>query len=83
MLTGNLMAGWQMGRALLVALSPVLSPFLIALALAYLLAAWVARLVRVGLPRPLAVVVVEGVFLLVVLALAALVVPVLAHEWPL
>jgi predicted PurR-regulated permease PerM len=68
---------------LLVALSPVLSPFLIALALAYLLAAWVARLVRVGLPRPLAVVVVEGVFLLVVLALAALVVPVLAHEWPL
>jgi predicted PurR-regulated permease PerM len=69
--------------ALLVALSPVLSPFLIALTLAYLLAGWVARLTRLGLPRPLAVLGVEVVFLSVVVALAALVVPVLAHEWPL
>lgn len=69
--------------ALLVALSAVLSPFLIALALAYLLAAMVARLTRLGLPRPVAVLAVEGVFLLGVLALAGLVVPVLAHEWPL
>ncbi len=69
--------------ALLIALSAVLSPFLIALALAYLLSAWVSRLTRLGVPRVLAVVVVEGVFLLVVLALAALVVPVLVHEWPL
>lgn len=65
------------------ALSAVLSPFLIALALAYLLSGWVARLTRVGLPRVLAVWCVEVVFLLLLLALAALVVPVLAHEWPL
>ena len=69
--------------ALLVALSAVLSPFLIAAALAYLLSGGVARLAHLGLPRPFAVLVVEAVFLLVVLALAALVVPVLAHEWPL
>ena len=65
------------------ALSAVLSPFLIALALAYLLSGWVARLTRVGLPMVLAVWCVEVVFLLLLLALAALVVPVLAHEWPL
>ena len=69
--------------ALGVALSPVLSPFLIAIALAYLLAAWVARLCAWGVPRALAVLLVEAVFLLLVLALLALVVPVLAHEWPL
>ena len=69
--------------ALGLALSAVLSPFLIAAALAYLLAGWVARLCAWGLPRPLAVLWVEAVFLLAVVALAALVVPVLAHEWPL
>ncbi len=66
-----------------VALSPVLSPFLIATALAYLLAGWVARLCAWGVPRALAVVLVEAVFFSAVIALAALVVPVLAHEWPL
>ena len=69
--------------ALGLALSPVLSPFLVALALAYLLSPWVGRLNRWGWPRPLAVLCVELVFLCVVLALAALVVPVLTHEWPL
>ncbi|MDI9332311.1 MAG: AI-2E family transporter [Alphaproteobacteria bacterium] len=69
--------------ALGVALSAVLSPFLMATALAYLLAGGVARLQHLGLPRPLAVLLVELLFILVVLALAALVVPVLAHEWPL
>lgn len=68
---------------LFVALAAVLSPFIIALALAYLLAGWVARLTHLGLPRPLAVLCVEAVFLLLLLALAALVVPVLVHEWPL
>ncbi|MEY2660402.1 MAG: hypothetical protein RLZZ123_1574 [Pseudomonadota bacterium] len=71
------------GVALAVALRAVLSPFLIGLALAYLLAGWVGRLTRLGMPRLLAVWCVESVFLLAVLALAALVVPVLAHEWPL
>ncbi len=69
--------------ALTVALSAVLSPFLMAAALAYLLSGWVQRLTRLGLPRPLAALLVELVFLMLVLALASLVLPVLSHEWPL
>ena len=69
--------------ALAVSLSAVLSPFLIATGLAYLLSGWVERLARAGLPRALAALVVEVLFIAVVLALAALVVPVLTHEWPL
>jgi len=61
----------------------VLSPFLLAAGLAYLLLGWVQRLTRLGWPRPLAALVVELVFCLLVLALASLVLPVWAHEWPL
>ena len=69
--------------ALAVALSAVLSPFLMAAALAYLLSGWVSRLASAGVPRALAVLLVEVVFILLVLSLAALVIPVLSHEWPL
>jgi predicted PurR-regulated permease PerM len=69
--------------ALAVSLSAVLSPFLLAAALAYLLLGWVGRLTRWGMPRPLAALVVEVVFLVCGLALASLVLPVLSHEWPL
>jgi predicted PurR-regulated permease PerM len=69
--------------ALAVALSAVLSPFLLAAGLAYLLLGWVQRLTRLGLPRPLAALLVEVVFGVLALALASLVLPVLSHEWPL
>ena len=69
--------------ALAVALSAVLSPFLMAAALAYLLSGWVHRLASAGVPRALAVLLVEVVFMVLVLSLAALVIPVLSHEWPL
>ena len=61
--------------ALAVALSAVLSPFLMAAALAYLLSGWVHRLASAGLPRALAVLLVEGGFMVLVLSLAALVIP--------
>ena len=69
--------------ALVVALAPVLSPFLIAATLAYLLVGCVDRLMRLGVSRTWAVLLVELIFLCVVVALVALLIPVWVHELPL
>ena len=63
-------------------LAPVLTPFIIAAVLAYALAPAVGMLARRRVPRALAVVIVELVFFLVILALALLVVPILFKELP-
>jgi predicted PurR-regulated permease PerM len=71
---------------LLRALGPVLTPFLVAAVLAYALTPLVDRLDQLGdgrMPRLLAVVVVELLFILAVLCLVLLIVPVLAKEVPL
>ncbi len=69
--------------AVLWLLAPVLTPFVIASGLAYVLHPLVDRLARLGVPRLLAVVLVEFAALLLGLALVLLVVPVLARELPL
>jgi predicted PurR-regulated permease PerM len=71
---------------LLRALGPVLTPFLVAGVLAYALTPLVDRLDEVGrgrMPRLLAVVIVELLFVLVVLCILLLIVPVLVKEVPL
>jgi predicted PurR-regulated permease PerM len=71
---------------LLRALGPVLTPFLVAAVLAYALTPLVDRLDQLGdgrMPRLLAVVVVELLFILAVLCVVLLIVPVLAKEVPL
>ena len=68
------------------ALGPVLTPFLIAGVLAYALAPLVDRLDAAGrgrMPRLLAVVIVELLFIVVVLGILLLIVPVLLKEVPL
>jgi predicted PurR-regulated permease PerM len=68
------------------ALGPVLTPFLVAGVLAYALTPLVDRLDAVGrgrMPRLLAVVIVELLFVLVVLCILLLIVPVLVKEVPL
>lgn len=64
-------------------LGPVLTPFVIAAVLAYGLHPAVVALERRGLPRVLAVLVVEVGALSLLLGLLLLVIPVLAHELPL
>jgi predicted PurR-regulated permease PerM len=67
-------------------LAPVLTPFVVAAVLAYALTPLVNRLDALGrrkVPRLLAVVVVELLFMLAVLGLLLLVVPILAKELPL
>jgi predicted PurR-regulated permease PerM len=71
---------------LLRALGPVLTPFLVAAVLAYALTPLVDRLDQLGdgrMPRLLAVIVVELLFILAVLCVVLLIVPVLAKEVPL
>jgi len=66
-------------------LSAVLTPFVVAAVLAYALAPLVDRLgtlARGRLPRVVAVVLVELLFILAALGLGLLLVPILAHEWP-
>ena len=63
-------------------LSPVLAPFITALVLAYALAPAVQALVARRMPRTLAVLVVELVFGLALLALLLLVLPILSKELP-
>jgi predicted PurR-regulated permease PerM len=66
-------------------LGPVLMPFVVAAVLAYVLNPLVDRLqslVGQRWPRALAVVLVEVLFVLAVIALMTLVVPILAHELP-
>jgi len=62
-------------------LGPVLMPFVVAAVLAYALSPLV-RLCDGVLPRWLAVVLVESLFLLVLVALVTLLMPILAHELP-
>lgn len=67
-------------------LAPVLSPFLVAAVLAYALTPvvdWLDNLGRGRIPRLLAVLVVELLFLLVLLGVLLLIVPILAKELPL
>lgn len=64
-------------------LAPVLTPFVVAAVLAYVLHPLVLRLGRTGLPHSLSVVVVEAMGLLTLLGLFLLLVPVLVREWPL
>ncbi len=72
--------------ALLWLLAPVLAPFVVASVLAYALTPAVDRLVRLGrgrLPRLLAVLVVELLFLVALLGVLLLIVPILVKEMPL
>ena len=72
------LALWQLG--------PVLAPFVVAGVMAYALTPvvdWLNRLGRGYIPRLLAVLVVELLFVVAVLALVLLVVPILAKELPL
>jgi len=64
-------------------LAPVLAPFVVAAVLAYVLQPLVLRLQAWGVPRLLAVVLVEALALLALLGLFLLLVPVLVREWPL
>ncbi|NVO07365.1 MAG: AI-2E family transporter [Rhodoferax sp.] len=67
-------------------LAPVLAPFVVAAVLAYALTPvvdWLDQLGRGRIPRVLAVVVVELLFLVTVVALVLLVVPILGKELPL
>jgi predicted PurR-regulated permease PerM len=74
-----LVLGW-----LLWLLAPVLTPFVVAATLAYALTPLVDRLARASaMPRVLAVVLVEVLFLTLMLAIALLVVPILIKQFPL
>jgi predicted PurR-regulated permease PerM len=64
-------------------LAPVLTPFVVAAVLAYALHPLAEQLAGRGLPRVLAVLLVEGLALLALLAVLLLIVPVLAKELPL
>lgn len=64
-------------------LAPVLTPFVAAAVLAYVLHPLVLRLGRLGLPHNLSVVLVEALALITLLGLLLLLVPVLVREWPL
>jgi predicted PurR-regulated permease PerM len=67
-------------------LAPVLTPFVVAAILAYALTPvidWLDKLGQGRLPRLLAVVLVELVFLLLMLAIALLIVPILVKQMPL
>ena len=67
-------------------LAPVLAPFVVAAVMAYALnpvVNWLDHIGRGRIPRLLAVVVVETVFLLLLLSLLLLIVPILAKELPL
>ena len=67
-------------------LAPVLTPFVVAAVLAYVLTPLVDRLdglARGRMPRLLAVLVVELLFILAALGLVFLLIPVLVREWPL
>ena len=67
-------------------LGPVLTPFVVAAVLAYVLTPVVDRLDRLGrgrMPRVLAVMVVEALFILILVSIVLLVVPIFAKELPL
>ena len=79
---GLALAAWL----LLWALKPVLAPFVVAAVLAYALTPmvnWLDNLGRGRMPRVVAVVLVEVVFILLALGLVMLIVPILTKELPL
>lgn len=83
-------AMWCLIAALIVLalwlLAPVLTPFVVAAVLAYALTPLVDRLDDMGrgrLPRLLAVLIVETLFILILLSIVLLVVPIFAKELPL
>ncbi|TMH27993.1 MAG: AI-2E family transporter [Betaproteobacteria bacterium] len=69
--------------ALLWLLAPVLTPFLIGAVMAYALHPTVERLAAKGVPRVVAVALVEVVVIVALLALLLLIVPILSKELPL
>lgn len=69
--------------ALLWLLAPVLTPFLVGAVLAYALHPAVERLANRRTPRALAVLMVEVLFIIAVLALMLLIVPIMSKELPL
>ena len=71
------------GFSLVWLLGPVLTPFIIGAVLAYALHPAVERLAARGVPRLLAVLGVEVVFILALLALLLLIVPIMTRELPL
>jgi predicted PurR-regulated permease PerM len=79
--------GWSaigiVAALLLWLLAPVLMPFIVGAVLAYALHPAVERLVRRKVPRLLAVLLIEVVFIVAVLALLLLVVPIISKELPL
>ena len=88
--TQKRVSAWCLIAALTVAalylLGPVLTPFVVAAVLAYALTPLVNKLDDMGrgrLPRVVAVIVVELLFVLVVLSLVLLIVPIVAKEIPL
>jgi predicted PurR-regulated permease PerM len=64
-------------------LAPVLTPFMVAAVLAYVLHPLVEQLVKRRIPRVLAVAVVEVLAIIAVLAVALLIVPILSKQLPL
>ena len=78
--------GWSAVGVVLVlalwSLGPVLNPFVVAAVLAYALNPLVDRLVGAKLPRFMAVLLVELVFILAVLGVVLLIIPILAKELP-
>ena len=83
-------SAWCLISAILVLalwlLGPVLTPFIVAAVLAYALTPLVNKLDALGngrLPRVLAVIVIELLFLLVLIGLILLIVPIMAKEVPL
>ncbi len=64
-------------------LAPVLTPFIIGAVLAYALHPAVEKLAERGLPRVLAVLLVEVLFIILVLAVLLLIVPIMTRELPL
>src|SRR5580765_633285 len=64
-------------------LGPVLTPFIVAAVLAYVLHPLVERLARRRVPRALAVTVVEVAAIVIVLAVLLLIVPILSKQLPL
>ncbi|MBV8605117.1 MAG: AI-2E family transporter [Pelomonas sp.] len=84
--TQRLALGWcgiaAFAVALLWLLAPVLAPFVSAAVLAYALTPAVARLAGWRLPRVVAVLAVELLFILIVIAVLLLIVPILSRELP-
>ena len=68
---------------LLSLLAPVLTPFLVAAVMAYALHPVVERMHRWYIPRWLGAAIAIALLMLVLLAVALMVVPVVTHQWPL